>query len=329
MRNPRSIFVGVLAVWLMVATALVTVVTWRNEKVRAVVGMGWGLILLWIGLCGSLMYRFREPIRRVVLSIRLDWRLKFILLATALALLEEAITTTMTNLAPLFGVKVGEAYITASANYLDVVALHSVVIFVPMFVAWALILWRYDFSPFAVFLLFGLSGTLMETNLGTRNPLEFGLWIFVYGLMVYLPAYCVPTNRKTRPLRWWHYPLAVVVPFLFIPLVPLPLLAGLLFPHHPKMHFPPIGRYSTSARACAQTWRLSPAQVRDQRRQPADQNQSTHHAKEADHPGNADPQGRPLDPPMAGRGHQVDDHQEDQNQRPHEQEPRSADSAQH
>jgi hypothetical protein len=175
------------------------------------------------------------------LNIRLDWRLKFILFATFLALTEEAITTTMTNLAPLFGVKVGEAYITASTNYLDVVALHSVVMFVPLFVGWALILSRYAFSPFSVFLLFGLTGTAMETNLGLKNPLEFGLWIFVYGLMVVLAAYCVPAEREVRPLRWWHYPLAVFVPFLFIPLVPLPLLAGLLFPHHPKLHFPPIG----------------------------------------------------------------------------------------
>ncbi len=241
MRNPRSIFVGALAVWLGVATSAVTVVTWHNEKMRAVVGMGWGLILFWIVLGGTLMYRLREPIRTIVMGIRLDWRLKFILLATVLALVEEAITTTMTNLAPLFGVKVGEAYITASANYLDVVALHSVVIFVPMFVGWAFILWRYAFSPFAVFLLFVLSGTLMENNFGTRNPLEIGLWIFVYGLMLYLPAYCLPTDRKTHPPHWWHYPLAVVVPFLFIPLVPLPLLAGWLFPHHPKLHFPPIG----------------------------------------------------------------------------------------
>ena len=147
----------------------------------------------------------------------------------------------MTNLAPLFGVKVGQAYITASTNYLDVVALHSVVIFVPFFVGWALILSRYDFSPFAVFVLFGLTGTLAEMSFGFQHLLEFGLWMFVYGLMVYLPAYCVPKDRQTRPLCWWHYPLAIVVPFLFLPLVPLPLLAGLLFPHHPRIHFPPIG----------------------------------------------------------------------------------------
>jgi hypothetical protein len=239
-KHGRAIFVKAVAVWLALTTSVVTVVTWGNPKMRAVLGMGWGLILLWIGLGGTLMYRFRDPIREAVLRLRLDWRLKFILFATVLALMEEAITTTMTNLAPLFGVRIGEAYITASTNYLDVVALHSVVMFVPLFVGWSLILSRYAFSPFSVFLLFGLTGTVMETNFGTKNPLEFGLWIFVYGLMVFLPAYCVPVERKTHPLRWWHYPAAVFVPFLFIPLVPLPLLAGLLFPHHPKIHFPPI-----------------------------------------------------------------------------------------
>jgi hypothetical protein len=241
MKHARSIFVIALALWLVLTTSAVTIFVWQNHRARAVIGMGWGLILLWIFLGGMLMHCFREPIRAAVARVRLDWRLKFILLATTLALIEEAITTTMTNLAPLFGVKVGEAYITASANYLDVVAMHSVVVFIPMFVAWAVILWRYDFSPFAVFLLFGLTGTLAEMTFGPQHAREFGLWIFVYGLMVYLPAFCVPTDRQARTPRWWHYPLAVVAPFLFIPLVPLPLISGLLSPHHPKIHFPPIG----------------------------------------------------------------------------------------
>lgn len=37
------------------------------------------------------MYRFQERIRSAVLGIRLDWRIKFILFATALASIEEAI----------------------------------------------------------------------------------------------------------------------------------------------------------------------------------------------------------------------------------------------
>ena len=215
-KNGRSVFVMALALWLVATTLAVTVAVWQSRQHRAVIGMAWGLILLWILLAGTLMHRFREPVRKAVSNIRLDWRLKFILLATTLALIEEGITTSMTNLAPLFGVKVGEAYIAASANYLDVVALHSVVVFVPMFVGWAILLWRYDFSPFAVFVLFGLTGTAAEMSFGgPQHALEFGLWIFVYGLMVYLPSYCVPSDRKTRAPRWWHYPLAAIAPVRF------------------------------------------------------------------------------------------------------------------
>jgi hypothetical protein len=53
-----------------------------------------------------------------------------VLFCTLLALAEEAVTTTMTNLAPLFGVKMGEVAITASANYIEVVTQHSVIVFV-------------------------------------------------------------------------------------------------------------------------------------------------------------------------------------------------------
>jgi hypothetical protein len=234
-------FVKGLAAWLVLSTGAVTLGTWSNPRARAVIGMGWGLIVLWIGVCGAIMCRWRDPIRDAVLRMGARWPVKFILFATLLALVEEAITTTMTNLAPLFGVRIGEAYITASTNYLDVVGLHSVVVFIPMFVAWAWILSRRRFSPFAVFVVFGLTGTVAETSFGPQHLLEFGLWIFVYGLMVYLPASCVPGERRAAAPAWWEYPLAVFVPFLFIPLMlPVVLVLHLFFPHHPNLHFPPI-----------------------------------------------------------------------------------------
>ena len=236
----QTVFVVMLASWLLVTMTLVTIATWTHPHLRATLAMAWGLIGLWVVLGGTLMRRFRDPVRSAVLAIHLDWRLKFILFATLLILIEEAITTTMTNLAPWFGVKIGEAYITASTNYWDVIGLHSVVVIAPMFVGWALILWRYDFSSFEVFLLFGMTGTLAECSFGWKHLGEFAMWIFIYGLMVYLPAYCLPAERKKRPPKWWHYPLAVVAPFVCIPLVPLPLVAGLLYPHHPSLHFPPI-----------------------------------------------------------------------------------------
>ena len=230
-------FVILLAVWLVATTALVTMAVWKNPVNRARIGMGWGLIGLWIGIGGGLMFVLRERVQALLARLRLGWRWQFILFSTILALVEEAITTAMTNLAPVFGVRPGEAFITASANYLDVVAMHSVVVFIPMFVAWQWLLGRWRFTPFQAFLLFGISGTLAECSFGVQHLREFGLWIFVYGLMIWLPAHCVPAERPARRPSWWHFPLAVVMPFAFIPLIPLPLLVRWIDPHHPQIHF--------------------------------------------------------------------------------------------
>ncbi len=234
-------FVIALAAWLVLTTSLVTLAVWSQPVHRAVLGMGWGLILFWIGAGGGLMYRYRDALRALALKWRWPWTVKFVLLATALALLEEAITTTMTDFAPLFGVRVGQAYITASANYLDVVLCHSVVVFIPGFVAWACLLSKVRFSAAQVFVLYGLFGILAECSFGPQHALEFGLGIFVYGLMVWLPAYVTEPDRTGRPPRWWHFPIAVVLPALSVALLPTPLLIKLLSPGHPVIHFPPIG----------------------------------------------------------------------------------------
>lgn len=237
----RRLFVLCLGAWLLVTTSLVALATWHSRTAHAVIEMGMGLILLWVVLGGTLMYRFREAITNGVRRIPWDWRVKFVLFCILLAMIEEAITTTMTNLAPLFGVRIGEAYITASTNYWDVICFHSVVVFVAFFVGWAWLLSRYDFSPFSVFVLFGLTGTVAESLYGgPQHLLEFGMWIFVYGLMVYLPARSIPARPKAKTPRWWHYPLAVFAPFPFMLLVPLVPLVHILAPHHPNVHFPPI-----------------------------------------------------------------------------------------
>ena len=76
------------------------------------------------------------------------------------------------------------------------------------------------------------------------------------------------------------------------------------------------GGDSKAGRASAQAGRLSAAQIHDQRRQPPDQNRSAEYAQEADHPDDADPQGSPLNPPMARRSHQVDHDEETQHLQP-------------
>jgi hypothetical protein len=232
--------IAAIGIWGALSTGAVAVVVLvgGGPNSRAVIKMALGLVLFWIVLGGALTRRLRNPARAFVQNIRLDWRVKFVLFATLLALLEEAVTVTMTNLAPVFGVPPGSAYITASADYLDVVCFHSVVVFVPMFIAWAWLLQRYDFSPNAVFLLFGLTGTLAEASFGGVQQLPaFGFWTFVYGLMVYLPAYaCLPSGRDARRPRPRHYLLAVFLPDLFV----VPVAVAIHFIHPVRIHFPPI-----------------------------------------------------------------------------------------
>jgi hypothetical protein len=94
--------IAAIAVWLGLSTCAVTVVALvgMGPNSRAVILMGLGLVLLWIVLGGTLMRLFRDRVSAFVRGIRLDWRVKFVLFATLLALLEEAVTVTMTNLAP-------------------------------------------------------------------------------------------------------------------------------------------------------------------------------------------------------------------------------------
>ena len=191
---------------------------------KAIIKMALGLILIWIILVGSLMYRFRDPIRDLIQRIPLPWQVKFPLFCTILALLEEAVTVSMTNLAPLFGAEIGQAFITASANYLHTVLFHSVIVFIPMFLVWTILLHYFDFPPAHVFLLFGLTGSLAEMSMSPTNILG-GFWFFVYGLMIFLPAYSLPENRKIRKPKWWIYSLAVAAPLLspilLLPVTPL------------------------------------------------------------------------------------------------------------
>jgi hypothetical protein len=228
-RRIQTTFILLLGIWLITSTTLVYIMTRENPVFRAVISMGLGLIVLWVLLGGTSMYAFRERVKAFVLKIPLHWQVKFVLFATLLAMTEEAITTLMTNLAPLFGVQVGEAYITASANYFDVILHHSVIVFVPWFIAWAWLLNRYNFSPFWVFLLTGLNGLFAESiTFGWQNLSQFALWIFVYGLMVYLPAYTIPAERGAQRPKLRHGVLAFFLPLIVG--IPWAALVNLAFP---------------------------------------------------------------------------------------------------
>ena len=59
-----------------------------------------------------------------------------------------------------------------------------------------------------------------------------------------------------------------------------------------------------------------PTEIRGQARQSADDDQRADDADQAEKPGNADPERGPLHPPVSRRGHQVDEEEERQNERP-------------
>lgn len=224
-RRSLRIVLTLVTAWGVLSTSAVTAFILANDTNpdnRAIIKMGIGLILIWCVLGGLLMLWFKNRFVAWTTRFPLGWRTRFVLLCIAFAMLEEAVTTSLTNLAPLLGGLTDAARITASTNYLVVVFQHSVIAFVPLFLCWAWLLSRYDFRPAEVLLLFGLNGTLAETiSFGPRNLLQVGMWVWVYGLMAYLPACTVPVIRGARPARWWHWFMAIFLPLVFV--VPLVL----------------------------------------------------------------------------------------------------------
>jgi hypothetical protein len=208
-----------IAGWGVLVTSVVGTLVLSGEKdpdKRAIMKMGIGLILIWCVVGGLAMYAARDRFVEWTRRIPVGWRTRFIVLCIVFASLEEAVTTSLTNMAPLLGGVTDAAAITASKNYLVVVLKHSVIVFVPWFICWAWLLSRYDFRPAEVMLLFGFTGTFAETiTFGLQNLAGAGMWTYVYGLMIYLPAATVPEQRGARSARWWTWPMAVLLPVVF------------------------------------------------------------------------------------------------------------------
>lgn len=239
-RKIQKWFVKTLLAVLVIFTTLLFINASDDRVARAILQMAIGLIIFWVFVGGFLMYHFRERIRGFVLGLPGHWRTKFIIFTILLALTEEAIAVSMTNLAPFFGVQKGEAFITASTNYFDVVFFHSVIIFVPLFIATASLLARYQFSAFSLFVIFGIVGTVCEALYAGNVAMILAAyqWIFVYGLMVYLPVYTLPKDRGAIPPRWWNYIFAPVQIFIrALPLLILIFLTIMVVFRHPGIHF--------------------------------------------------------------------------------------------
>lgn len=234
----RAVIIALL-VWQFLLTTLLTLGGMENEKLGVMAKMLWGVNILWIGLFGFVSLRLRDFVGGLGQRNPRARPIAFFLGATLMALLGEAVTTTMTNCAPLFGAEIGEVYITASANYLDVVLFHSVVVFLPQYALLGWLLSRYAIAPFSLFICYGITGFIGEVMFAGPNPLMLAQWILIYGLFVFLPAHLFASQSDRKPMRWWMYPLLILAPVIAsIPMVALLLL--LIAPGHPAIHFPPM-----------------------------------------------------------------------------------------
>jgi hypothetical protein len=233
--SPTTLIILLLIPLMVLEVAGMAAEGWKRYGTfeGAILLMAATLGLVWNVFGGAVMCVARNPVCELVGRSRLNRRATFFLFATLLALLEEGVTTTLTNLAPLFGN--AQAFITASPNYLEVVVWHSVVVIAPMFLVWSWFLARFSFSPGAVFLLFGVNGVLAELLIGGPALLMAPFWIFVYGLMIYLPAYSFLTHEATPAPRWYHYPL--VIGTCLLASAAVALIVNLISSHLP--HFGP------------------------------------------------------------------------------------------
>lgn len=206
----HSNLIRALIVWAGLPLPLVLVANWGDSRSRAIVAMAIGLYLIWCVGATWAIWRWRDAAREGFRRLPGSPWVKFFSLCLLLVLVEEVVTTTMTNLAPLFGSRVGEAYITGSANYFEVVVWHSVVAIFPAFVAWAFLVRWVAVHPNTAYLVYGVQGLLGEVMFDGPNQLPaFAFWIAVYGPILYLPAYCVyGLGCRQRP-RVGHF-LAVI-----------------------------------------------------------------------------------------------------------------------
>jgi len=211
----QRFFIKLLLSWLVLSTVVITILNSSNYEGFIRILMAWFLIIFWIFVGGYLTYKNRDRIKKIFNFIPGIWTVKFFVFVLGLMLLEEAIATVATNLAPLFGLEIGQVFITASSNYLQVILHHSVVSFIPVLLAWVWILKKYNFSANQTFWLFGVTGFLIEA-VTFGGVAEFGLWIPVYGLMIYLPAYCIPNDRGAKEVTLKHYFLVFIITLIFM-----------------------------------------------------------------------------------------------------------------
>ena len=210
----------VLSVWSILFMTFVSIYTYSegDNNSIAIIKMSLLLIFVWVIILGIIQYVLRDMVKYLV-NMSNDWKLKFFSLVLFMMLIKETIAVIITNQVSLFGGEYSKAFITVHSNYF-IVMLFSVIVFIPMIIAWIYLLSKYDFKHYEAFLLFGLTGVIVEILI---NPFAAtaGLWIFIYGLFIWLATYCLPERNLPRPgyntyIIAVFLPVIASIPFAFI-----------------------------------------------------------------------------------------------------------------
>lgn len=153
----------------------------------------------------------------------------FVLLASMAVLIEEAVAILWNNsVSSSFPSLSDNTLLTATTNYFDLIAKHSVIVFIPMVVVWAYLLSRRNYNAGEAFLYFGMGGILAEL-VYNFNPLPLmaaGLWVFIYGYMVYTPAIIVFGNEEKFSFSFRRAGFAILLSFLAA--IPVALIVSIL-----------------------------------------------------------------------------------------------------
>ena len=221
--------VWLFGVWAVIIALffLLATLTSPDPVTRAIAGMALGLFLFWIVLGGALIVLRKRacpaPVRRALAS---PCRVRH-----SPALLEEAVTTTATSTAPLWVSRSADLH-HRLGNYLSrALSRHRLCADVHRLGGWATLR-----LLAAIFILYGCTGRLPRRNLRRAKPVGLGFWVYVYGLMIYLPVCAVPPDRGARKPGVWACLLALILPILAA--IPVALIILTLNP--PQHAFAPI-----------------------------------------------------------------------------------------
>lgn len=143
--------------------------------------------LIWVGLISTILYIKRIKIKRILENIKINRKVKFILIALIMILIEEAIVGFVRYFA-------GEISLSELSRTIIQLQIFNLIAIGAIVIAWTFVLWKYKFSAFEVLFISGVYGAILYEGALSffANPIA-GLISFplLFGAhaIIYYPSY--------------------------------------------------------------------------------------------------------------------------------------------